>query len=117
MTFRFENGDALLVDYQDYHYEITTTQMLNPPHPGEVLREWLGDMEVTEATKHLGATRVTLPRVFNGASGISADMALRLEAALGTSAAMWMGMQSSFELWKASQTKRPPIQKFLERTC
>ena len=93
------------------------TQMHNPPHPGDVLREWLGDMKVTEAAKHLGVTRVTLSRVLNGASGVSADMALRLEAALGTSAEMWMGLQSSFELWKASQTKRPLIQKFLERTC
>ncbi len=93
------------------------TQMHNPPHPGEVLREWLGDMGVTEAAKLLGVTRVTLSRLLNGASGISADMALRLEAALGTSPEMWMGMQSSFELWKASQTQRPPIQKFLQKTC
>ena len=91
------------------------TQMHNPPHPGEVLREWLGDMEVTQAAKHLGVTRVTLSRVLNGAAGISADMALRLEAALGTSPEMWMGLQSAFELWKASQATRPPIQKFVER--
>lgn len=93
------------------------TQMHNPPHPGEVLREWLGDMEVTEAAQHLGVTRVTLSRVLNGASGVSADMALRLEAALGTSAEMWMGLQSAFELWKASQTKRPVVQQFFEKSC
>jgi len=92
-------------------------QMHNPPHPGEVLREWLGDMEVTEAATHLGVTRVTLSRILNGASGISADMALRLEAALGTSPEMWMGLQSAFELWKASKATRPPIQKFLQKTC
>lgn len=90
-------------------------QMHNPPHPGEVLREWLGDMEVTEAAMQLGVTRVTLSRVLNDAFGISADMALRLEAALGTSPEMWMSLPSAFELWKASQTKPPPIQKFLAR--
>lgn len=88
------------------------TQMYNPPHPGEVLREWLGDMAITEAARKLGVTRVTLSRVLNGAAGISADMALRLEAALGTSPEMWMGLQSAFELWKASQIKRPTVQKF-----
>jgi plasmid maintenance system antidote protein VapI len=33
-------------------------------------------------------------------------MVLRLEAALGTSAEMWLGMQTQFDLWKAR--KRPP---------
>ena len=84
-------------------------RMYNPPHPGEVLREWLGDMEVTEAAQRLGVSRVTLSRVLNGASGISADMALRLEAALGTSPEMWMGLQSSFDLWMAGQKARPAV--------
>jgi hypothetical protein len=29
--------------------------MRNPPHPGEVLREWLADISVTEAAKRLGS--------------------------------------------------------------
>ena len=84
-------------------------RMYNPPHPGEVLREWLGDMEVTEAAQRLGVSRVTLSRILNGASGISADMALRLEAALGTSPEMWMGLQSEFDLWQAGQKERPVV--------
>ena len=91
------------------------TQMYNPPHPGEILREWLGEMEVTEAARKLGVTRVTLSRILNGASGISADMALRLEAALGTSAEMWMGLQAAVELWQASQIERPSVEKLLQK--
>lgn len=83
--------------------------MHNPPHPGEILREWLGDMSVTDAAQHLGVSRATLSRVLNGSSGISADMALRLQAALGTSPEMWMGLQDDYELWLASKSKRPPI--------
>lgn len=86
--------------------------MHNPPHPGEVLREWLSDMSVTEAAGRLGIARVTLSRVLNGSSGISADMALRLEAALGTSPEMWMGLQDDYELWQASKIKRPRIEPF-----
>ena len=41
------------------------TEMHNPPHPGEVLREWLADISVTEAAKRLGVTRVALSRVLN----------------------------------------------------
>jgi len=86
--------------------------MHNQPHPGEILREWLGDMSVTDAAQRLGVARATLSRVLNGSSGISADMALRLQAALGTSPEMWMGLQDDYELWLATQTKRPRIQPF-----
>jgi len=83
--------------------------MHNPPHPGEILREWLEDVSVTEAAQHLGIARATLSRVLNGSAGISADMALRLQAALGTSAEMWMGLQDDYELWQAAQLKRPHV--------
>ncbi len=86
--------------------------MHNPPHPGEILREWLGDMSVTDAAERLGVARATLSRVLNGSSGISADMALRLQAALGTSPEMWMGLQDDYELWQAAQIKRPRIEPF-----
>lgn len=84
--------------------------MHNPPHPGEILRAWLGDMSVTDAAQHLGVARATLSRVLNGSSGISADMALRLRAALGTSPEMWMGLQNDYELWQAAKGKRPKIE-------
>lgn len=85
------------------------TKMHNPPHPGEILREWLEEVSVTDAAQHLGIARATLSRVLNGSAGISADMALRLQAALGTSAEMWMGLQDDYELWQAIQQKRPHI--------
>ncbi|KGM28778.1 transcriptional regulator [Photorhabdus luminescens] len=88
-------------------------KMHKPAHPGIVLREYLGDISVTEAAKALGITRAALSRILNGNVGISADMALRLEAALGTSAEMWTGMQSQYELWIASQHKRPEIKPIL----
>jgi addiction module HigA family antidote len=61
--------------------------MHNPPHPGIVLREYLGEMEVSEAAMRLNVSRTTLSRVLNGRAGISADMSLRLSDALGTHAA------------------------------
>ena len=35
-------------------------RMHNPPHPGKVLREYLGTRSVTDTAKHLGVTRVAL---------------------------------------------------------
>jgi hypothetical protein len=43
------------------------TQMFNPPHPGKVLREYLGDIDVTTAAKRLHVSRTTLSRILNGA--------------------------------------------------
>jgi antitoxin HigA-1 len=84
----------------------------NPPHPGLVLREYLGDIAVTTAAAHLRITRVTLSRVLNGKAGISAAMAIRLAAALGTTPELWMNMQSQYELWQARQSRQPAVRRF-----
>lgn len=85
------------------------TRMHNPPHPGEVLREYLGDISATEAAVKLGVNRVTLSRVVSGVSGVSADMAYRLAAAFGTSPELWAGMQLQYDLYQAGKRKRPHI--------
>ena len=56
-------------------------RMFDPPHPGPVLKDCLGNVSVTAAAAHLGVTRATLSRILNGAAGISAEMALRLSDA------------------------------------
>jgi addiction module HigA family antidote len=89
-------------------------QMHNPPHPGEVLREYLGDMEVLEAAERLKVSRTTMSRVLNGKAGISPDMSLRLADALGTNPAFWSGLQLDYDLWHAAQKRRPKIQRFRE---
>jgi len=76
-------------------------QMHNPPHPGEVLREWLAGITVTEAAGRLDIARVSLSRLLNGASGISADMDVRLSKALGTTSGYWLGLQADYDLWRA----------------
>ena len=87
------------------------TRMHNPPHPGEVLRDYLGDTTVTEAAMKLGVNRVTLSRVVSGAAGISADMAYRLADALGISPELWAGMQLQYDLYQAGKLPRPRIER------
>ncbi len=86
--------------------------IFNPPHPGEVLREYLGSTKISVAAEHLGITRVALSRILNGNAGISADMALRLSEAFGTSPDLWAGMQTQYELWRASKKRRKKILRF-----
>ncbi len=87
------------------------TRMHNPPHPGEVLREYLGEITVTDAAIKLGVNRVTLSRVLSGAAGVSADMAYRLAQAFGTSPELWAGMQMQYDLFQAGKLKRPKIER------
>ena len=78
--------------------------MKNPPHPGESVRydciEPLG-LTVTEAAKALGVTRQALNNLVNGKSGISPDMAIRLDKAFGGGADVWLGLQMDYDLAQA----------------
>lgn len=88
------------------------SQMFNPPHPGEVLKEYLPeDVSVTEAAKRLGVSRQAFSAIINGRAGITADMALRLSKALETSPDMWLGMQMQYDLWQAKQHAPKGVQK------
>lgn len=87
-------------------------RMFNPPHPGKILRDALGDMNVTTAARKLHVSRTTLSRILNCSAGISADMSLRLSAALGTHDSLWYELQMSYDMWQASRKKRPRIERF-----
>lgn len=91
------------------------SRMHNPAHPGEVLRDWLPEeMTVTQAAKELQISRVTLSKLLNGRTGLTAAMALRLSAWLGTTPDVWLGIQTQWDLWQAEQQPQPNI-KPLER--
>ena len=88
--------------------------MRDPQHPGEVLRDGVFSdtgMTVTEFAKRLGVTRVALSRVLNAKAGISADMAVRLAAALGGNAESWLHLQASFDLSRARRSLGAAVAK------
>jgi len=87
-------------------------RMHNPPHPGEILADTvMGQLTVTAFAKRLGVSRVTLSRVLNGHAAVSAELAIRLAAALGTSAESWLNMQVAYDLARAEKRRRPRIQR------
>lgn len=86
------------------------SQMQDPPHPGEILEDTvLRELSVTDLAKRLSVSRVALSRVVNGRAAVSAELAIRLAAALGGSAETWMRMQVTYDLWHAQKKKRPKI--------
>ena len=78
--------------------------MKKPPHPGLSVRhdciESL-DLSITEAADILGVTRQTLNNLVNGKSGISPEMAIRLDKAFGGGADTWLRLQAAYDLAQA----------------
>ncbi len=90
------------------------TRMQNPPHPGEILRDGVfanTGITVTEFARRLGVTRVALSRVLNGRAAISAEMAIRLAAALGGVPATWLHLQVNYDLWHAQRALKRQVAK------
>jgi len=77
-----------------------------PVHPGNIIKheclEPLG-LTVTAAAEWLDVGRVALSSVLNEHSGVSPEMALRLEKAGWSKAETWLGLQLDYDLWKAKQ--------------
>jgi addiction module HigA family antidote len=78
--------------------------MKNPVHPGSIIRHDclvpLG-LTVTAAAKVLGVSRQALNNLLNGKSGVTPEMAIRLEKAFGGTADTWLRMQMNYDLARA----------------
>ena len=78
-------------------------RMYNPPHPGEIVRDFCVEalnLSVTDAAAARGVTRKTLSSLLNARSGISPEMALRLSKVFGRSPEAWLKLQVQYDLWR-----------------
>ena len=76
--------------------------MHNPPHPGGVLRRQCLEalnLSVRRASEGLGVSERELSDIVTEKAGISAEMAVRLSKAFGSSPETWLGMQMAYDLW------------------
>ncbi len=89
---------------------------LQPPHPGEILKEmFLNErkLTITEVAKSLKITRSNLSSVINGHLKISPELAVKLSEAFGNSAQFWINLQNNYELWHAEKNvNRADISNF-----
>ena len=77
-----------------------------PVHPGEILREdVLPDLDMPRArlAEHLGVSRQTLYDIINEKRAVTADIAVRLGRALGTSPLFWLSLQVQHDAWHAAR--------------
>jgi addiction module HigA family antidote len=83
-------------------------QPANPFHPGEILlEEFLKPANLTQTAlaEQLGWTRARLNELIKGKRGITAESALDLADALGTSAKLWMNLQATWDLDQAMKRR------------
>ncbi|MBI4052348.1 MAG: HigA family addiction module antidote protein, partial [Elusimicrobia bacterium] len=80
-----------------------------PTHPGGILtRHYLKPLSLTvsKASAALGVSRKTLSKIVNARGAITANMALRLSKAFGTTPQLWLNLQRNYDLWHASHESR-----------
>jgi len=83
-------------------------QPANPFHPGEILLEEFlqpAGMTQTAFSGQLGWTRARLNELIKGKRGITAESALDLAEALGTSPKLWMNLQATWDLDQAMKRR------------
>lgn len=89
-----------------------------PMHPGEILREeFMSPMGLSAnglaIALRVPATRIS--QIVNERRGITADTAYRLATYFGTSADLWMNLQSTYELSTVQHTTLSAIRKEVQR--
>jgi addiction module HigA family antidote len=84
-------------------------RMLEPVHPGEVLKEDVlapAGLSVTQAAAILGVGRPALSAVLNGRASLSPEMAIRAEKAFGVSMDLLLKMQLQFDIARARKAAK-----------
>jgi addiction module HigA family antidote len=84
-------------------------QPKHPFHPGEMLLEEFLEpqgMSQAEFARRIGWTKARLNELIRGKRGITAEAALDLAEALGTSPKLWMNLQATYDLDKAAAARK-----------
>ncbi len=78
-------------------------------HPGVLVRQEcleLSGLSVTAGAEALGVSRQALSNLLTGKSGISPEMAIRLDLAFGGGAEIWLQRQLRFDLAEARKRSK-----------
>jgi antitoxin HigA-1 len=88
----------------------TITRRRRPTPPGSILAElYLGPRGITinQLAAAAGLSRKHISDIIHQRARITAETAVRLGRVFGTSAGMWLGLQSDIDLWEAEQALPP----------
>jgi antitoxin HigA-1 len=81
--------------------------MKNPAHPGRLVKNEIDELglSIAHAAAALGVTRQQLYNVINGKSAVTAEMSVRLEKGIGSTADTWLRMQAAYDLAQLRNSK------------
>lgn len=83
-------------------------------HPGEILLdEFLAPMKVSQnaLARAVGVPRRRINEIVSGKRAVTADTAVRLARAFGTSEQFWMGLQADYDLEEARSAAADDLRK------
>lgn len=89
-------------------------RLVNPTHPGEMLREdFMPDFGLTAAdlARKLGVSRQTVNEMLRERRAISPSMALRLSRLFGNAPEFWLNAQRAVDLWLAQKEDKKVLGK------
>ncbi len=94
-------------------------QMKNPPHPGELIDDTLHELgwTIDDAATGLGLSLQQLHNIISGRSAVTPELAVKLEAAIGSTADTWLRMQNAYDLARLQQQRGggSAVQRFAEK--
>lgn len=74
-------------------------------HPGEMIKDEIVARGLTqkELAQQIGVSYTVFNEILNGKRPVTTEYALLLEAALGTDANIWIGLQADYNMQKMKQ--------------
>ena len=90
-----------------------TTQPLHNPHPGETLKEALGDLGITQyrLANDTGLPHSRITAIIKGRQGITAATALRFGKYFGTAPEYWLNLQHMHDLAAAREDHAAALER------
>ncbi len=92
--------------------DLVTGEVMEPVHPGAILREEFLDplgVSAYRLAKSLGVPKNRVTAIVNGDRAITSDTALRLARFFNTSAEFWINLQTSYDLEVARRDRGAEI--------
>ena len=76
-------------------------------HPGEIIKDEIMARGLTqkELAQQMGVSYTVFNEILNGKRPVTTEYALLLEAALGTDANSWLGLQSDYNMQRVKQDR------------
>jgi addiction module HigA family antidote len=89
---------------------------LPPIHPGEFLRETLGELGLTQAAfaAAIGVSPMRISHVLKGSRPVTAELALLIGRALGQSPQYWLNLQTAYDLKVAEAAMKQSLKAVRE---